>query len=74
MAIENTVSSDFDPRSSIDKSVFDSRISGVMYGPVMMRVWLNNVLRIILEIIKYSELYRQLTVIILFITAFKVNN
>ena len=29
MAIENTVSSDYDPRSSIVKSVFDCRLSGV---------------------------------------------
>ena len=29
MAIENTVSSNFDPRSSIVKSVFDCRLSGV---------------------------------------------
>ena len=29
MATENTVSSDFDPRSSIVKSVFDCRLSGV---------------------------------------------
>ena len=29
MTIENTVSSDFDPRSSIDKMVFDCRLSGV---------------------------------------------
>ena len=30
MSIENTVSSDFIPRSSIVKSVFDSRLSGMM--------------------------------------------
>ena len=30
MAIENTVSVDFDPRSSIVKSVFDCRLSGVV--------------------------------------------
>ena len=30
MAIENTVSSDFGPRSSIVKSVFDCRISSVI--------------------------------------------
>ena len=30
MAIENTASSDFDPRSSIVKSVFDCRLSGVV--------------------------------------------
>ena len=30
MAIENTVSSDFDPLSSIVKSVFDCRLSGVV--------------------------------------------
>ena len=29
MAIENTVSSDFDPCSSIVKNVFDCRLSGV---------------------------------------------
>ena len=29
MAIKNTVSSDFDPRLSIVRSVFDCRISGV---------------------------------------------
>ena len=30
MAIKNTVSSDFDPRSSIVKSVFDCRLPGVI--------------------------------------------
>ena len=30
MAIENTVSNDFDPRSSIVKSVFDCRLPGVV--------------------------------------------
>ena len=30
MAIENTVSSDFDPRSSIVKSVFDCHLPGVI--------------------------------------------
>ena len=30
MAIENTASSDFDPHSSIVKSVFDCRLPGVM--------------------------------------------
>ena len=29
MAIGNTISSDFDPRSSIVKSVFDCRLSGL---------------------------------------------
>ena len=31
MAIENTVSSDFDPRPSIAKRVFDCRLSGVRF-------------------------------------------
>ena len=31
MAIENTISCDFDPRSSIVKSVFDCRLPGVEY-------------------------------------------
>ena len=40
MAIENTVSSDhksFDPRSSIIKSVFDCRLSGVI---IKYNIWL----------------------------------
>ena len=32
MAIENTVSSNFDPRSSIVNSVFDCRLSGVIFN------------------------------------------
>ena len=32
IAIENTVSSDFDPRSSIVKSVFDCNLSGVFHS------------------------------------------
>ena len=32
MANENTGSSDFDPRSSIVKSVFDCRLPGVIEG------------------------------------------
>ena len=41
MAIENTVSSDFDPCSSIVKSVFDCRMSGGFQGadkPFLLRV------------------------------------
>ena len=42
MAIENTVSSDrksFDPRSSIVKSVFDCRLSGVILT-IKYNIWL----------------------------------
>ena len=35
MAIENTVFSDFDPRSSIIKSVFDCRLSSVCMIPMV---------------------------------------
>ena len=37
MAIENTVSSDFDPRSSIVKSVIDCRLPGVNMFTELLR-------------------------------------
>ena len=38
-AIENTVSSDFDPRSSIVKSVFDCRLPGVNMLDAFMQLY-----------------------------------
>ena len=39
MAIQNTVYSNFDPRSSIAEKVFDCRLSGVELNPISGHYW-----------------------------------